>query len=449
MISVDEALTIIDAAVETLPAERCALLDAAGRYLAEPAVTRDAVPAFDNSAMDGFAVISTDTAGASEEQPVRLAVVGEAAAGAGWDGEITFGRAARIFTGAPIPRGATAIVPVEQTRPCDSREEIDILAAAKKGQHVRRAGDDIQSGATVVDAGERLDAGALGALAATGFPTIRVYRRPRIGLLVSGDEVVDPGAELQRGQVRDVSTYTVTATLRAQGADVVALGRVLDSIDAICAAVEPALAGLDALISAGGVSMGERDLLRPALARLGLRESFWKIAQRPGKPMVFGQFERSDDRVLYFGLPGNPVSVWTCLNVYVAPMVLKMLGAPDYWPPRTLVTAGEPMETPAPFTYFLRARLLDVGGRLTAYLSGPQGSHITHSMLHNDAFLVVPPEVDRIAPGENVAAMILRPAEFAAAAGATLAAIAGRGGTAAGYMEGLGGGATAKDPAPQ
>jgi molybdopterin molybdotransferase len=405
LISPTEAYALINDDIGALPSCEASLLEAAGFYLAETIASAESLPAHDNSGMDGFAVRAADIAGASDENPIILKIIGEAPAGQPFDGEVGEGQTTKIFTGGLIPKGCTAVVPVEQSRPAVSgaSDEVAIVKSVQEGQHIRPAGMDIQAGDVLLDAGDQLDAGALGVLAAIGRARVQVYHKPRVALLMSGDELVPPDATPEAGQVRDVSTYTLRPLLRELGCEVINLGQANDDADELKRVLEPALNDADALITCGGVSMGEYDLLRPVLAEMGMEELFWKIAQRPGKPMVYG---RCGD-CAYFGLPGNPISVWTCFHLYVVPMLRKMRGAPRWEHPAFPVLMGEPVELRPPLTHFLRARLQDVGGRLTAYLTGAQGSNITRSLLHQDVMLVVPPDVDKLAPGDEAQALAI------------------------------------------
>jgi molybdopterin molybdotransferase len=402
--------------LSTLTPERVALEAAEGRVLAEAVAADGDYPAFDNSAMDGFAVRAADTIGASPDEPVRLRVMGEAAAGGPWNGTLGEGEAVRIFTGAPLPQAADSIVPVEATRRCQDgggdRERVEVRTAVRGGEHVRRAGCDMLAGQPLLDPGEVIDAGALGVMATVGAARPLVVRRPRVTLLITGDELVAPDVTPAFGQVRDVSTYTLVPLVRAYGGDVVATLRVPDDRAAIREAIERAAASSDLLVSVGGVSMGDRDLLRPVLGGMGLREQFWKVAQRPGKPLVLGAL----GPLLYLGLPGNPISAWTCFHVYAGPAI-RRLGGHDAWQtPRIRVVAGEPIDTRAPLTFFLRVRLQRVRGRATAYLTGAQGSNVVSSLLSNDALMIVPPEVDAVRPGEEFDAIPLRAESCLAAA---------------------------------
>jgi molybdopterin molybdotransferase len=409
MISFAEARALILDAATPLGAEPLDLAQAWGRALAEDAAAREDIPLRDDSAMDGFAVRAADAAGALADHPVRLKIAGEAPAGRPWDGTLPAGEAIRVFTGGLIPGGADAVVPVEKTR--SDGDGALILEAPKPGAFIRRAGGDMARGAVVLKKGHLLDAGALGVLAALGIARPKVARAPRVALLMSGDELVDPGEPLQPGQVRDVSSFTLAALASEAGALTVLKLRVRDDLDALRQAMERAFAEADVVLSAGGVSMGgERDLLRPAFREAGGEEIFWRVAQKPGKPLAFGRLGEK----LWFGLPGNPVSVWTCFHAYVAPALRRMTGLPDDPLSPLRVVARDRVPTPAPLTHFLRCRLEAPSGQWVARMDERQGSSLVSTLADHDALLIVPPDASETTPGESFDALPVRLERIAA-----------------------------------
>jgi len=434
MLSHPEAFDLLAREFAPLPPQELPLAQALGLQLAETLFAAENLPLTDNSAVDGFGVIASETSAASEAAPVRLRVAGEVPAGRVWPGELLPGQAIRIFTGAPVPAGVTGIAMVEHTRTdAAAPGEVLLLQPVARGAHIRPAGADVQAGAPVLEAGERLDPGALGVLAATGHARVWCIRRPRVGVLMSGDELVDPSQPVRPGQVRDVSSSVLMAALAQMGVEAEWLGRAGDTVEALRERLKSALPRLDVLLTAGGVSMGAYDLLRPTLRDLGVSELFWKVAQRPGKPLVVG---RGNGGLWWFGLPGNPVSVWTCFQLYVVPMLRRLMGDAEPDHPEVTVLAGERLHTPGALTYLLRARLHEVGGRLAAYLTGAQGSNITSSMVGADVILVVPPEVDAVMPGQPVQALVIDQPRFARIAAAHLAVLQRTGGRVT-YMEGV------------
>lgn len=415
MLSFPQAVDVVERATSAaLGSERIALADACGRIAAEDVVATEDCPAHDNSAMDGFALRAVDATGASDASAVSLRVAGEAPAGAPWSGTLVAGEAVRIFTGGLIPNGADSIVPIEQAGWRAGSAEVAILAAPTAGQHVRRAGADMKRGRVALRAGELLDAGALGVLATLGVARPLVNRLPRVALLMSGDELVEPGDALAPGQVRDVSGFTLPPLVGLYGGVVARNERVRDSAEAVRRALREAAESADVVVTVGGVSMGaERDLMRATWSELGLREEFWQVAQRPGKPLLFGRLGETGPFV--FGLPGNPVSAWSCFHAYVGPTLRRLAGLTGALLPRLRVVCQDALPTPAPLTHLFRVSLEARDGRLAARLTGPQGSHVVSSLARNDALMVAPPELQALAPGLELEAIPIHPERCAIA----------------------------------
>lgn len=316
VITVDEALEIVLAHTPTLPTEDVAIEDALGRVLAEDVRSDVDMPPFDRSAMDGFAVRAEDVVGA----PAVLAVVGLVRAGQEPDRTLEPGQALQIMTGAPVPGGATAVQRVERTRALDGgRVEV---APVEPGENVVKRGAEVRSGDLVLEAGRTIDPATVGVLAAAGKARLRVGRRPRVGVLATGDELVDVGDRPVGGRIRNSNGYAVSAAARWAGADARNLGTVGDSADLIVEAMRPGLE-LDVLIVSGGVSVGAFDLVEAAMARLEVGILFDKVAIRPGAPLVFGL----RGRTLVFGLPGNPVSAQVTFDLFVRAALFRMQGA--------------------------------------------------------------------------------------------------------------------------
>lgn len=318
LLPVDEALERILAGLDRLAPETVPLAEAGGRVLAGPLRALRTQPPFDSSAMDGYAVRAADLAGV----PARLRVIGESAAGKRYKGAIGPGEAVRIFTGAPLPEGADTILIQENARALDNGE-IEAGESVAEGRHIRRAGLDFAEGDLVLDDGRALDAAALSLAAAANHATLPVVRRPLVAVMATGNELVLPGDEPGPDQIVASNAYGVAALARSDGAETVDLGIVRDDRQAIAQAVHKAReAGADVIVTLGGASVGEHDLVQGVLADEGMALDFWKVAMRPGKPLLFGRL----DEVRVLGLPGNPVSSLVCAHLFVRPLVARLGG---------------------------------------------------------------------------------------------------------------------------
>jgi molybdenum cofactor synthesis domain-containing protein len=377
--------------------------DALGLVTAEAVVAPEDVPPFANTAMDGFAVVAADTVGATAERPARLPVVGTVAAGTRDPVTVERGSAARIMTGAAIPPGADAVVMVELCRASADGTEVEIQAQVPPGNHVRPAGDDVRAGAPVIPPGVELTPGRIGLLAGVGRTTVRVVRRARVGVMSTGDELVDGSVDLAPGQIRDANRHSLLALVRETGCDAVDLGIVRDDAEAIAAAITAGVASCDALVTSGGVSMGDFDYVKVVLDRLG--EMDWmQVAIRPAKPLAFGTVEG----VPVFGLPGNPVSSMVSFELFARPGLRRMTGHEG--PGRTVVDAladdGLPRR-PDGKTHLVRV-LAAIGddGRVHVRSSGGQGSHQLSAMAAATALAVVP-DGEGIDPGGSVETILV------------------------------------------
>jgi len=390
---------VLDRVVQ-LPAEAVGLKQARGRILAEAIVAADDVPGFDNSAMDGFAVRASDTEGASEA-PRRLLVVDESRAGHPADRDLGPGEAIAISTGAVLPAGADAVVRVEDT----SRDggEVDIQAEVGEGTAVRRAGEDVRGGDSVLAPGIPLGAAELGAIAAVGHGEARCARRPRLSFVLTGDELVEPGAPLGPGQIRNSNAYAVPPLAEDSGAEVIAVSMAGDDRTATRDALELALDAEVAVVS-GGVSVGEHDHVRPALDSLGVEQVFWGVSLRPGKPTYFGV---APGGTLVFALPGNPVSAMVTFVLFVRPCLLAMQGAdPDAG--RLTARFDRDYEKVQGRAEAIRVAVRAGDGGWVATPTGPQGSHVLTSMLGADGLAFAPTEIDVVRAGEPIEVELLR-----------------------------------------
>src|SRR3989441_8509892 len=392
LMSAEDALARIMDGVPTLPVVETALLDALGLVLAEDIAADRDVPPFRNSAMDGYAVRGDDVASA----PVELRVVGEVAAGAFPDRAVGPGEAMRIMTGAPMPEGADPVVRVEDTD--NASDVVTITAATPKGISVRQAGEDLRKGEMILTAGTVLRAAEIGLLASVGRPKVSVRKRPRVAVFSTGDEIADLDAPLAKGQIRDSNRYTLASAIRAAGAEPWVRGIVRDSPDALRAALGEARAA-DAIVTSGGVSVGDHDHLKPVLSELGTID-FWAIAIRPGRPLAFGELTDGARRVPIFGLPGNTVSPLLTFELFVRPALLRMQRREKLARPRTRARLPEPVEEIRSLRFFARGIYDPEAG--TVRLTGPQGSGILRSMSLANCLIDLPEGRDHHPAGEEV-----------------------------------------------
>jgi len=397
----DDALARILASVPGLPAVDAPLLDALGLVLAEDIAADRDVPPFRNSAMDGYAVRGDDVASA----PVELRVVGEVAAGAFPDRAVGPGEAMRIMTGAPIPDGADTVVRVEDTD--NASDVVTITAATPKGMATRQAGEDLRKGETVLTKGTVLRAAEIGLLASVGRARVRVRKRPRVAVFSTGDEIVDLDQPMDRGQIHDSNRYTLASAIRAAGAEPWVRGIVRDSPDVLRAALREAVAA-DAIVTSGGVSVGDHDHLKPVLSELGTID-FWAIAIRPGRPLAFGELKDGERRVPIFGLPGNTVSALVTFEIFVRPALLRMQGRQNVARPRTKARLTEPIDKPDFLRVFARGIHDPEAG--TVRLTGPQGSGILRSMSLANCLIDLPVGASRFEKGQEVDVILTEQSE--------------------------------------
>ncbi|HXG04335.1 MAG TPA: gephyrin-like molybdotransferase Glp [Candidatus Binatia bacterium] len=396
MLTVEEAREQMLAHARQLEPEHVDIRAALGRVLAEPIVSRRVIPPWPNSSMDGYAVRAADTTPA----PVVLTVTGRVAAGMLSETPVGAGQAVRIFTGAPLPPGADAVVPQEEVDADGDR--IRIRRAVEPGAHVRPRGEDVQLGDRVLEPGRRLGAAEIGLLATLGHSPVLVYRRPRVAVLSNGNELVDLGSEPGPGQIPNTNTYSLAAQVLEAGGEPLNLGVAPDDLGAIEARLGWGRAA-DVLVTSAGVSVGELDLLREALSRAGATLHLWQVAMRPGKPITFGTLGEQ----LVFGLPGNPVSAMVTFELFVRPVLLKMSGLERLDRPRVTARAVGSIANPGRRRGYLRVSLGRDAGGYTARLTGDQGSAILRSMVLADGLAVVPGGTV-IPDGEPVEVIVLR-----------------------------------------
>ncbi|MGH7935305.1 MAG: molybdopterin molybdotransferase MoeA [Candidatus Binataceae bacterium] len=410
MISADQALEIVIENVAPIGVERVPILKARDRVLAEEIRSPRDIPGFDNSAMDGYAVRAADIAAASGSHPVTLKVIETVAAGAMPSMLLEAGQAVRTMTGAPVVIGADAIVPVERTRGGDTT--VEILATAEHGAFVRPRGEDLKRGELVMSAGKTLSASDLGTLASLNRSMVDVCRRPRVAIVATGDELVDVDQVPTGAQVVNSSAYALAGGIREAGGEAVILRVARDRPEEVRARLTEALA-FDAVLSTGGVSVGQFDHVKGALDELGMRQLFHGVAQKPGRPLKFGTIGGKP----VFGLPGNPVSTMVCFYLYVSPALRKMGGRRGLGLPRVRVRCACDIKVANNLTEFVRVTLERRGDGLHATPTGNQSSGVLSSLSRADALLIGPASENILKEGSQ-ATVLLLVSEAAAEAGA-------------------------------
>ena len=407
MLSVIAAQQMILAAVSRLEPEPALLLDALGRVLAEDVYADGALPPFDNSGMDGYAIRAEDVAHTSRANGVRLPVIGEAPSGHPIDLELRAGTAIRITTGALLPRGADTVVPVEDTDD-DARgasalpAAVTIFTALERGTNVRRAGDDVQRGEKVLTVGTLIRPAEVAMLAAVGHDLVQVYRRPRVALFATGDELVAPKQQPGPGQIRNVNEYSTAALVLRYGGVPLLLGVASDRLEEVAAKLEEAIGqGADLIVASAGVSVGAYDVVKDAVRVHGSID-LWRVRMRPGKPVAFGAYRS----VPFFGLPGNPVSAMMTFEQFVRPVLRVMAGHTQWQKPTVTVTTTEAIHSDGRETY-ARAWVERQADRWVARLSGGQGSNMLGSLTRANALVIVPDGVTQLDVGATAHAQML------------------------------------------
>jgi molybdopterin molybdotransferase len=406
MLGVDEARERILDAVSPLEPGDIPLLDALGLVLASDVVSTVNIPPFRNSAMDGYAVRSLDTSGASSSQPAQLTVIAELAAGYPSEVTVESGQAVRIMTGAAMPDGADAVVRFEETdeigpEASRDRRAVQIHIEAKPGENVREAGEDVRAGTTVLKAGTVLRPAEIGVLASINQSRVRAHRRPRVGILSTGDEVIGLGPELRPGQIRDANSYTLAAMVKHYGGEPVVLGVARDTIEDLRTKLS-ATRGVDLLVTSGGVSLGDYDMVKQVLQAEG-EIGLWQVRIKPGKPLAFGRIGTTP----LLGLPGNPVAAFVAFEQFGRPALLKMLGRTDWQPLTVKARLLTDQENRGQRRHFVRGILERRGDTYVVGPSGSQGSAVLSSVARANCLIVVPESWEYAEAGSIVDVQLL------------------------------------------
>jgi molybdopterin molybdotransferase len=410
LMNVDEALERILSGITPLDNERVPLLDALGRVLAAPLVADISLPPFANSSMDGFAVRASNTKFATKDQPALIRVMMDIPAGSAPEGTIYPGQSARIMTGAPMPDGTDAVIPVEDTNQYGEWKPgadaplppiVEMYAAVNSGDNVRTVGEDIKAGQTILAAGTRIGAAELGVLAALGQAEVTVKRRPRVAILSGGDELVDVSEPLTPGKIRDVNGYTLYGLISANGGIPIRIPVARDTLEDTKLRFQEALDHKpDLIISSAGVSVGAFDVVRAVMEEMG-QIDFWRINLRPGKPLAYGTL----GGVPFFGLPGNPVSAMVTFDVFVRPTLLKLSGRTDSVPTVEATLRGT-LKSDGRRSY-IRVTLTREDGQYVAESTGTQSSGALTSMVRADGLLVIPEGVLEARAGDKFPVRLL------------------------------------------
>jgi molybdopterin molybdotransferase len=398
--SFEAARSIILQSVSVLPSEPVALPDLVGRVIAEEILAPWDMPRWNNSAMDGFAVRAEDCVA---NRP--LTVEGYIPAGGNAVGlTVKPGMAVKIMTGAPAPTGCDAIVPVEETAEKDGR--LVITARVRPGDHLRIRGEDVTQGELVIDAGTVLRPAEINMLAAFGYRTVGVFRRVKVAILSTGDELVEPGEEIAPGQIYNSNDYSLAAAVRELGGEPLLLGIAGDDHESLAGKINAGLEA-DALITTAGVSMGDRDLVCDVLQSLGVERRFWKVDIKPGRPTAFGLKNGKP----VFSLPGNPVSSMITFDQFVRPALLKMMGHQRVIMPSVRAVMQETVTKKLGRVQFLRVRVVDDGKMLRASSSGDQNTGILRTLLRANGIAFLPADLEQVTAGEEVDVQLIAPVD--------------------------------------
>ncbi|OGP95664.1 MAG: hypothetical protein A2157_09335 [Deltaproteobacteria bacterium RBG_16_47_11] len=400
MISFEEALDNILSRIQPLGLEKVLLLESLGRIIGEDTYARRDIPPLDNSAMDGYALRFEDIRETSKDHPVRLKVIEDLPAGFVSKKTIGKGQAIRIMTGAPIPKGADTVIPVEETTKGDGFAFI--LKVASPGENIRRSGEDVKKGNRVISKGDMIRPAEVGMLSSVGRSSVFVYQKPLVAILCTGDELVDMDEDLDESKIISSNSYTLAAQVKDCGAVPVLLGIARDKKEEIREKLRQGIRA-DVLISSAGVSVGDYDFAKDALGDLGMEMAFWQVSMKPGKPLVFGTIQGKP----VFGLPGNPVSSMISFEEFVRPSLLKMMGHRQVFRPVVEAFLQEEIRKTTGRRHFIRAFISFKEGSYFATTTGDQGSGILMSMLKANGLIMIPENQEIARVGDKVRVQLL------------------------------------------
>ncbi len=400
MIKVEKALNYILSSTSPLGIEKINILNALGRVLSEDVCACRDIPPKDNSAMDGYGINSKDTMGASQKNPLLFDIIEDIPAGYMPAKIVGFAEAAKIMTGAPIPQGVDAVIPVENTEPDGDR--VKILKEAKTGENVRYAGEDVREGEPVLPAGKIIRPAEIGMLASLGRSFVQVYQKPLVAILATGDELIDIDGVISPEKIISSNSYSTAAQVIECGGIPLQIGIAKDTTEDLTAKFKYAMRA-DIIVSSAGVSVGDYDFVKDVMKDMGIKIEFWQVAERPGKPLTFGTMEGK----LIFGLPGNPVSSMITFEQYVRPSILKMTGHKNLFRKAIRATIKENIRKKEGLRYFIRAVVSYEDGQYTAVTTGEQGSGILKSMVRANGIIVLPEEITAVKTGEKVTVQLI------------------------------------------